>query len=149
MDPGPQQVRFRIEPRGQYLHAEVHDRDTPAHMREFLLAVKAACLAHGCPNIVITVRESRAMFKPEDYGLGAGFAKEMITPSCRVALVGDSGELRHAHDYIELVARQQKVNVRSFKDTQSALRWLQSSDDLGGAPAGSDALEPARPPKLA
>jgi len=118
-------------------------------MRAFLEAVKAACLEHGRPSVLMLVRESRAVFKPEDYGLAGGFVEGMVTSACRVALVGDSSELQHAHEYIALVARQQGMNVRSFRDAAAALRWLASAEaDAAGAP-GSDRLEPAGPPKLA
>ena len=131
-------MEFRIEPRGAYLHAELRHRDTAAQMREFLEAVKAGCLEHGCPHILISIRDSRAVFKAEEYGLGEGYASALVTPSCRVALVGDSAELHHAHEYIELVARQQQVNLRSFRDPAAAVRWL----------GESEGLQPARPAKL-
>ena len=138
-------MKFRIERRDGYLHAELYQRDTAAEMRTFLEAVKEACMEHGCPNILVAIRASRAVFKPEEYGLGS-FATAMATPSCRVALVGDSSELNHAHEYIELVARQQSLNVRSFRDTQVAVRWLQSKDE-GEAPGSSGDFEPAGPSK--
>jgi hypothetical protein len=147
------QVKMRVELRGDYVHAELQGRETPADMRAFVQAVKAACLEHGCPSILMSIRGSHAVYRPEEYGLDGsvqGYVNAMLSPACRVALLGDSSELHHAHDYIELVARQQKVNVRSFKDAQSALRWLRSNDDLRGAGGpGSDGLEPAGPSELA
>ena len=140
-------MKFRIERRDGYLHAELYQRDTSAEMRAFLQAVKEACLEHACPHILLAISASRAVFKPEEYGLGT-YASAMATPSCRVALVGDSSELNHAHEYIELVARQQNLNVRAFREVQGAVRWLQSRDE--GVPGGpSNAFKPARPSKLA
>ena len=123
-------MRFSIEPREGYLHAVVLGRDTPEQMREFLLAVHAACGEHGTPRILISVRQSRAVFKPEDYGLG-GYANELVTPACQIAVLGDTDEVNSANEYIEMVARQQGVNVRAFRDEQAALRWL----DGAGAPS--------------
>jgi len=140
-------MRFRVERRDHYLLAELENRDTRAQMREFLEAVKAACLSHQCPNILIRVNSSRAMFKAEDWGLGDGFAATMATPACRVALVADSSELNHAHEYIALLARQQSFNVRAFRDGESAQRWLASNEAIAAAPR-SDGLQPARAPKL-
>ena len=45
---------------------------------------------------------------------------------------------RAAHEYIEVLARQQGANVRSFADEAPALCWLRSELD---APA--DAARPA------
>jgi SpoIIAA-like len=130
-------VKVRIEPRGGYLFAELEGRETAHDMREYLLAVKAACLKHDCPRILLSIRASRPMFKAEDYGLSGairGYANELVKPACRIALVGDSSELNFAHEYIEVVARQQQVNVKSFKEASSAVRWLQ---DVPAAKTGT------------
>jgi len=141
-------MKYRIQRRGSYLFAELTGRETSFDMREFLLAVKGACQEHACPRILLSIRDSRPMFKLEDYGLSGqlrGYVSEIVTPSCRVALTGDSSDLHHAHEYIELVARQQQMNVRSFRAVDAAIRWLEEAE----APApGLDALQPARAPKL-
>lgn len=124
-------MRFRIEARGDYLYAALAQRETGAEMREFLVAVQAACRAHGCPKILISVRASRPVFKPESYGLGGengGYVRELVTPACRIALVGDTPELNSAHEYIELCARQQSINARAFRDDIAALSWLRSPE---------------------
>lgn len=124
-------MKFAIEFRGDHLYAGLLARETAAEMREFLLAVQAACRTHRCPKILMSVRASRPVFKPEEYGLSS-YANELVTPSCQVALLGDSAELNAAHEYIEVCARQQNMDVRAFRDEGAALQWLRSS----GAPSG-------------
>ena len=144
-------MKYSVQNRGDHLLAEVEGRESAAEMRAFLVAVKAACRGHGQPNILISVRDSRAIFKAEEYGLdGAmrGYVNELVTPGCRVALVGDSIELQHAHDYVVLVARQQGVNARAFRDARAALEWLRSAEDRAPPAGGPDALQPGRAPKL-
>ncbi len=141
-------MKYRIEDRGDYLLAEVQARESAAEMRTFLTAAKDACLEHGQPKLLISVRSSRAVFKAEDYGL-SGYVNQMVSPACRVALVGDSSELQHAHDYIVIVARQQGVNVRAFREVRDAARWLGSAEDREAPGGGSDLAQPGRPPKLA
>ena len=119
-------MKFSMEKREGYVHAALHGRDTAGQMREFVLAVHAACREHNLPRILITVRQSRAVFRPEDYGIN-GYANELMTAACRVALIGDTDEVNTAHEYIEVVARQQGMNVRAFRDEGSALRWLKGS----------------------
>jgi hypothetical protein len=121
-------MRFSVEPREGYLKAELQDRQTADDMREFLHAVQAACREHGCPKILMAVRRSRAIFKPEDYGLSS-YVPELVSPACQVALLGDSSELHAAHEYIEVVARQQSINARAFRDESSALRWLKGAPE--------------------
>jgi hypothetical protein len=116
-------VQFSVESRQGYVYAALEGRDTAAQMREFLLAVHAASKQHDCAKIVISIRRSRAIFKPEDYGLN-GYVNELVTPACQIALVGDNQELNSANEYIELVARQQGLNVRAFRDEAAAVRWV-------------------------
>jgi hypothetical protein len=143
-------MKFQIQRRSGYLQAELHGRENARDMREFLHAVKAACQEEQCPRILISIRGSNTMFKAEDYGLDGsvkGYVGEFITPACRIALVGDNSELNHAHEYIQLVARQQQINVRAFRDPRGAVEWLEAADPSG--PPGLDPLQPGRPAKLA
>lgn len=123
-------MRFTIEPRAGYLRAALWDRETAEEMREFLVAVSAACRQHECCKVVMVIRRSRPAFRPEDYGLGGskgGYASELVTSACQVALVSDTEELHAAHEYIELAARQQHINARAFRDEPAALRWLSNA----------------------
>lgn len=125
-------MRYSIEARSGYLACLVNGRQTADDMREFLHAVHAACREHGCPKILMTVRNSRVIFKPEDYGFDGkarGYVLDLVSSECQVALLGDSQELNAAHEYIEVVARQQGINARAFRNEASALRWLQGEPE--------------------
>ena len=116
-------MRFTIEPRPGYVRAALSDQETPEQMREFLMAVSAACQENASSKVVLVVRRSRPAFKPEDYGL-TSYVRDLVTAECQVALVGDTEELRTAHGYVEMLARQQNINARAFRGEASALRWL-------------------------
>lgn len=123
-------MRFTLERREGYLHAQLAQRQSAAEMSEFLHAVHAACREHEVSKVLMLVRQSRPAFKPEDYGLDGnmrGYVNALVTANCRVALVGDTPELNAAHEYIEVVARQQNVNVRAFAEEGAALRWLRGA----------------------
>jgi hypothetical protein len=120
-------MRFSVEPRQGYLLAELAGRETAEDMRTFLQAVRDACRSHGCPRILMVVRQSRAVFKAEEYGFDGnapGYVQDLVSSACQVALLGDSQELNAAHEYIEVVARQQKINARAFHDQAAAVRCL-------------------------
>lgn len=121
-------MRYSIDARSGYLACTVSGRETADDMREFLHAVQAACRQYACPKILVTVRSSRVIFKPEDYGLSS-YVPELVSPNCQIALLGDSQELHAAHEYIEVVARQQDINARAFRDEASALRWLEGAPE--------------------
>ena len=88
-------MRYSIELRGDHLLASLQGRETGEQMREFLVAVHAACGQHRCPRILLSIRDSRPVFKLEDYGLAGemrgetrGYVSDLVTPACRVALIG-------------------------------------------------------------
>lgn len=122
-------MRYTIEPREGYVRAALWERETAAEMREFLEAVHDACEENATSRVVIVVRRSRPAFKPEDYGL-TSYVAELVTPECKVALVADTDELHSAHEYIEMVARQQNINARAFRDESAALRWMRGTVGL-------------------
>jgi hypothetical protein len=121
-------VKFGIELRGDHLLASLQGRETSEQMREFLIAVHAACGQYRCPRILMSIRASRPVFKPEEYGL-ASYVRELVTDKCQVALVGDTRELNAAHEYIEVCARQQNMKVRAFREEAAALRWLRGAPE--------------------
>ena len=121
-------MRFSIEARDDHLLASLQGRETGSQMREFLVAVHAACGEHKCPKILMSIRASRPVFKPEDYGI-ATYVNDLVTPKCQIALVGDTRELHAAHEYIEVCARQQSMNVRAFRDEAGGLRWLRGTPE--------------------
>ena len=119
-------MKYSIEARDGYLHAALSGRETADQMREFLLAVHAACGKHRSPKILMAIRQSRPVFKAEDYGLST-YASTLVTPACQVALVGDTEELQAAHEHIEVVARHENINARAFRSESAALAWLRGA----------------------
>ena len=49
-------MRFQIDLRGDHLLASLQGRETAEQMREFLIAVHAACGQHRCPRILMSIR---------------------------------------------------------------------------------------------
>ena len=70
-------------------------------------------------------------------------------PQHRIALLADTPDLQASHEYLELIARQHGVRVRSFRGEAEALAWfkdrrMQAERRLGGERRRSDDLRPAR-----
>jgi hypothetical protein len=102
-----------------YLKADLFNRQTAEETRDALGAIAAEARKHKCSQILISVHASRPIFKVEQYGLPDYF-RELG----RIALTGDSAELRISQQYIESLARQNGINVRSFPNEQAALYWF-------------------------
>ena len=118
-------MRYEITVEPDYLKADLFDRKTAGETREFLVAVAAEARKHQRMRILLSIHASRALFKVAQYGI-LDYFKELggLPKKYRVALTGDSEVIRISQQYIESLARQHSLNVRSFQSEQAALNWL-------------------------
>ena len=114
--------KVTIEP--GYLKAELFNRETMEETREFLQIVAGAAMRHQRSCVLICVQSSNPVFTVERSGFLAYFRKLSSDPSHKIALLGDSEELGISHQYIELIGRQHGINVQSFRDEGSAVKWF-------------------------
>ncbi len=87
-----------------YLKADLFDRQTAEEERDALAAIAAEARKHACSQILISVHASKPLFKVEQYGLPDYFREFGKILECRIALTGDSNELRLSQQYIELLS---------------------------------------------
>ena len=118
---------FLITPQGGVLRAELVDRQTIEQTREFLEALTQAALQHRATRILIHVRSSRPIFRVEEYRASTYLQEIAQRPWLKVALVSARVEVRSAHEYVEVLAKQQGANLRSFADDAAAMAWLQTA----------------------
>ena len=116
--------RYDISAHDSYLRAELLDRETAEQTSEFLRAAGSAARAHRSTRVLICVHSSRPIFKVEQYNASAYLKEIAARPWLRVALVSSRHDLRSAHEYVEVLARQQGAALRSFADDASAIAWL-------------------------
>lgn len=125
--------QITVEP--DYLRVELFGRQTAGQTQEFLKALADYGIKHQQhqqhqqPRMLISVRCSKPVFTVEKYGI-AGYFELASRYSAKIALLGDSEELRIAHQYIESLARQRGANVRAFRDEAAALRWLRTTEQV-------------------
>lgn len=117
-------MAYRIVAEPGYLRAELSGCETGEEMRSFLDAVVRDNAEHRRPRILILVRSSKPIFQVMSHRLVECLEAISMTASRQIALVGDTQDLRMSHEYIELIARQRGLNVRSFSDEAAAVRWL-------------------------
>jgi hypothetical protein len=121
-----------------HVRAELFGRQTVPETEEFIRALTEEVLRGGVTMVLVWVRNSRPIFKVDQYRIAEQFRRLAENPQYRVALLADSDEVRASHEYIEVLARQQGANVRAFRDEASALDWLNVS------PKKSDKRVPSR-----
>lgn len=114
-------MTYTITLEAGFVRAVLIDRETVEETTEFLTAVARWKRAH--PNILIEVRSSKPIFQAVRHVM-ACFREIAQAPGHRIALAADSMEVQASHEYLELLARQQGLNVRSFPGEEEALRWF-------------------------
>src|SRR5207245_3388042 len=119
---------YKITTEPGYLRAELFERETVEETRAFLDAVVRNNAIHRRSRVLILVRASKSIFQVVAHGLMECFEQLSATVPGQIALVGDTRDLRLSHEYIEVIARQRGLNVRSFRDEPAALAWV---DDRG------------------
>ena len=115
---------YKITTEPGYLRAELFERETVEETRAFLDAVVRNNAIHRRSRVLILVRASKSIFQVVAHGLMECFEQLSATAPGQIALVGDTRDLRLSHEYIEVIARQRGLNVRSFRDEPAALAWL-------------------------
>jgi hypothetical protein len=119
-------VRFSIVAVKHYLRAELLDRETVEETREFLAALAQAARKHGSSRVLICVHSSRPIFRIEQYQASLYLKELAARPQFRVALVAHRADVRSAHQYVELLAKQQSAHLRSFENEDAAIDWLRA-----------------------
>ena len=113
------------------MRGELTGRETVEETQAFLRALVREKSRHPSSCVLILVRRSTPVFQ-----VGAHRLIELIgllsgRPACRVALVGDTLDVHMSHEYIELLARQLGLNVRSYRSERVAMEWLRSTRPKG------------------
>jgi uncharacterized protein YtpQ (UPF0354 family) len=120
-------VWYRISAEQGYLRSELFNRQTVDETKQFLEAVLASAVEHRLPLVLIRVRNSVPIFTVERYGF-SGYLDLAFKSRYKIALVGDTLELRIAHQYIATMARMHGVKLRAFPDESSAISWLKAGE---------------------
>ena len=117
-------MRYSIEPQDGYLKAEMTERDTTAQTAEFVEAIVRALRVSAAKKMLISIRDSRPVFKVEEWKLSAALDKVMSIPGLQVAFISDTRELQMSQQYIALLARQRGLKFEAFDTEPAALAWL-------------------------
>ena len=99
-------MRYSIEPQQGYLKAEMVERDSALETAEFVEAIVVALHAHAADKLLISIRNSRPVFKVEEWKLSAALDKVMSIAGLQVAFIADTREVQMSQQYIALLGRQ-------------------------------------------
>lgn len=119
-------MRMKLELLGDVLRVDVRERETAEETREIAEAVLAERDKLGVLAILISSKDSRPIFKVEEFRISELFDRALAIPGLRVAAATDDRALHAAHEYVELLAAQRGVPFRAFTSEREALAWLRS-----------------------
>ena len=120
-------MRYTIEEKAGYLKAEMVERDSALETAEFVEAIVEALRTHAAGRVLITIRNSRPVFKVEEWKLSAALDKVMSIAGLQVAFIADTREVQMSQQYIALLGRQRGLKFESFDSEPAAVAWLTSS----------------------
>ena len=117
-------MRYTIEQKAGYLKAEMLERETAEETAVFVEAIVEALQKAPEAHVLISTRQSRPVFKVEDWKLSQALQKVMSVPGLRVAFISDSREIAMSQEYIALLGRQRGLEFETFSSEQGAVIWL-------------------------
>jgi hypothetical protein len=117
-------VKYTIELLSGYLKAEMVERETAAETADFVQAIVSALRSQAVFKLLISIRNSRPVFKVEEWKLSEALDQVMSIPGLKVAFAADTRELAMSQDYIALLGRQRGLQFEAFGSEQAALAWL-------------------------
>ena len=120
-------VWHRISAERGYLRSELFNRQTVDETKKFLEAVLATGVTQRLSRVLICVRNSVPIFTVERYGFSR-YLDLAFDSNYKIALVGDTLELRIAHQYIATMARIRGVMLRAFPEETAAIDWLRAGE---------------------
>src|SRR5437016_4728737 len=139
----PETMQYRIGMERGFLRAELLERETAEETRRFFRAVVFESVRHGCSRVLVHVRSSKTLFTVERFGVLETFKKLASDPAHRIALLGDTVELGMSHDYVVLLARQQGITLRNFKNESQAIEWVRDRRNPQDRRQSAQTLGPA------
>src|SRR5258708_35046206 len=113
---------------GDYLRADLLERETVEETEEFLTAVKEAGLQHPSCRILIFVYSPQAMFRVERYHASAFLDELAARPWFKVALAAKHFEVRLVHQYVGLLARLRRGGLWRIVRVNAGVRVASASN---------------------
>ena len=117
-------MRYTIEKQAGHLKAEMVERDTAEETAEFVEAIVQALRAGPVDKLLVSIRDSRPVFRVEQWRLSAALDQVMSIPGLKVAFIADTRELQMSQQYIALLGQQRGLQFQAFDSEQAAVTWL-------------------------
>ena len=118
-------MEYTIAADGELIRARVWGRDTQEAPTQVCDALFAEASRLGLTRILVELTQKFALSGVNQFQLIDRLPGIGVTPSHRIALVHHTPGIFEASDMLDLVAGNRGLNVRNFRDVDSALAWLE------------------------
>lgn len=115
---------IEISPREGYLCIALSERKGTGEATDALQRIIDVITASDHRRLLLSVRQSEAIFNVAEYGLFDALTRLAGVPGLRIALVADSDELLVSCRYVEALASERTLAAKAFRHEQQALAWL-------------------------
>ena len=119
-------MRTRYEYQDGILLAEMIERETAEETALFVAGMFAAMREHSANRVLISVVNSRSLFKVEDWKLSSAVDAIKDIPGFRVAFIADSKEVSMSQEYICMLLTQRGIRCKVCSSMDDARAWLKS-----------------------
>ena len=117
-------MQFTIEPKADLLHAKVWGRDSTQPPFQVCEAIITEARRLGLHRILVELTQKVPLSGASHFLMVERLPSLGLTPKHRIALVHHTPGLYEASDMIDLAAGNRGLNVKNFRDVDSALTWL-------------------------
>ena len=125
-------MQFTIEADDEFLRVKVSGRADDRPPSEVCAAVLAESRKRGRSRILIELDQQFPLSPTSQFALVTRLPELGFTPNERIALVHRTREMQDANHFINLVARNHGVMVRTFPGVEHAVAWLRAEGDSAG-----------------
>jgi hypothetical protein len=117
-------MEYTIAAEGKLLRARVWGRDAQQPPSQVCEAMLAEAKRLGLTRILVELTQKVALSGVNQFHLVERLPAMGLTPQHRIALVHHTPGFYEANDMIDIVAGNRGLNVKNFRDVESALAWL-------------------------
>lgn len=120
-------MEFEIRADDEFLRVKMCGRNSdepPSHACKVVL-MESARLER--PRILIELDQAVPLSPVSQYQLVSRLPELGLTDGHRIALVHRTAQMQRANEFINTVAWNRSLNVRSFPDAESAKIWLRAA----------------------
>ena len=119
-------MRYAIRADEEFLRVTMsgrEDDEPPSHVCKVIL-MESARLAR--PRILIELDHAVPLSPVSQYQLVSRLPELGLTDGHRIAIVHRTAEMQRANEFMNTVACNRSLNVRSFPDAEAAKMWLRA-----------------------